>query len=74
MTDREIRSNASRKELHRSWEDGRKSGIREVVEWLKNNSQEQNSYWHSNLFAKIAINKGDLEAKLKELGIGELPE
>ena len=48
------------------FEKGRKKGIEEVVEWIKNNSDEQNSYWHSNLFPKTAITTSDWETKLKE--------
>ncbi len=46
-----------------------KAGQRDVVEWIRNNAQEQSSYWHSNLFTKLAIDKVEWQAYKKEKGL-----
>ena len=44
----------------------KQAGRQEVVDWVRENSEVQNPYWHSNLFTKTAITTENWEAKLKE--------
>ena len=49
-----------------AFKDGQKAGRKEIVDWVKGNSEEQNSYWHNNLFPKTAMITEKWQAKLKE--------
>ncbi len=60
-----VPSNYSRKELKRSWEDGHKSGIKEVVDWMKENPVRPMFLTHEN----AQDYKAKWESKLKEWGL-----
>lgn len=48
-----VPSNYARKELRQSWKDGRKSGIKEAVEWFGDNGHFQDNKHDAELQAKL---------------------
>ena len=52
-----------------AFKDGRKAGIKEVVDWIEGEGRVGNQYWHSLLLPTLLLDAKKWHAKLKEWGL-----